>query len=159
VGTAGTPAVPFRYTMRMRASGAELPAAAVAGPLLGDPFDRGGHALANCGSDSGGMAGRAGERPGRQLGLGGDLLYSGTGRGGNPRRCGQQEPCDEQEYGDRVVVHGFYMLPEFIMRGPIRKMGSMEPVNTRAIRMTAMARVMKLMISVKSAMYCAVSSS
>jgi hypothetical protein len=72
----------------------------------------------------------------------------------------QKENAGEHEIrGDKPVIHIGYMLPEFIMRGPIRKMGSMDPVNTIAMMNTAQASVRKLMICVKSAMYWAVSSS
>ena len=45
-----------------------------------------------------------------------------------------------------------YMLPDCIMRGPMRKMGSIAPVNTRAMIKTAVARVIKLITAVKSVM-------
>ena len=58
-----------------------------------------------------------------------------------------------------LMIKKTYILPDCIMRGPIRKMGSIEPVNTNPISTTAIAKVMKLMTCVKSAMIAAVSSS
>ena len=52
-----------------------------------------------------------------------------------------------------------YKLPDCIIRGPMRKMGSMEPVKTTPMSPTAIANVIKLITWVKSAMMAAVSSS
>lgn len=88
----------------------------------------------------------------------------GTGRGTSRGLVTGGAACSFAEGTQRSVVRirqvevrwgsgmAFYMLPEFIIRGPMRKMGSMDPVKTRPIRNTAAASVRKLMTWVKSAM-------